>query len=281
MARIVVVTHEHDRFVKPWYVDIGGSRSSYLLYDLLLVMEERGHDVEVVRGVDETVGGDLAVAHVDCTRTPERYLDFVRAFPRSVNAYVGDVSKRRVSEAVLEPGDDWDGPVIVKSDLNYGGRPEARHNRAARRRLQPPPHPDAEVLEEYERLDSVDEVPDRVWGDPSRVVERFVPERGPEGYAMRTYVFMGEVERCRRHLSRGPVVKAENIVRSDEAAAPDGIRETRERLSFDFGKFDFVVHGGETVLLDANKTPGTTTRLRELVRTGESDLPDGLERMLP
>ena len=34
------------------------------------------------------------------------------------------------------------------------------------------------------------------------------------------------------------------------------IRELREAMGFDYGKFDYVVRDGEAILLDANKTPG-------------------------
>jgi hypothetical protein len=32
--------------------------------------------------------------------------------------------------------------------------------------------------------------------------------------------------------------------------------QARKRLNFDYGKFDYVVHDGQPVLLDANKTTG-------------------------
>ena len=36
---------------------------------------------------------------------------------------------------------------------------------------------------------------------------------------------------------------------------PD-IVELIKRMKFDYGKFDYVMHEGKPVLLDANKTPG-------------------------
>jgi len=38
-------------------------------------------------------------------------------------------------------------------------------------------------------------------------------------------------------------------------AVPDELRAERSRLGFDYGKFDFVVHEGRAILLDANRTP--------------------------
>jgi hypothetical protein len=40
---------------------------------------------------------------------------------------------------------------------------------------------------------------------------------------------------------------------------PDpAIVSIREELGADFGKFDYVMHDGRAVLIDANKTPGGT-----------------------
>ena len=47
------------------------------------------------------------------------------AHPRVVNRQVRDSSKRRVSRNLVRPGDGWEGPVIVKTDRNHGGLPEA------------------------------------------------------------------------------------------------------------------------------------------------------------
>lgn len=273
MAKILVVTHRFDQFRL-------GSVSVYMLHDILLAMEAKGHAVHVARGIDPAVEADLAIAHVDCSRTPEAYLEYVRSFPRSVNGSVADITKRAVSGAVLDRDSEWDGPVIVKSDLNYRGIPEKRHNAAARKRDVSPPHPDAPVIDRYDIFDSPAEVPDACWGDPDRVVERFLAEDDPDGYAMRTWVFMGAKGRCRRHVSRSRIIKSSEIVRSRDVAVPDELAERRRRMGFDFGKFDFVLHEGRAVLLDANKTPGTTLSLRRSIREGSSTLPSGLERML-
>ncbi len=276
--RIAVVTHEHDRFVRRSL--LRGRWSYYLLYDLLRVLEERGHGVRVVRGLGSTVEADAAIAHVDCSRTPEAYRDFVGSFPVSVNGDVADITKRAVSGALLERGTDWEGPVILKSDLNYRGIPERRHNESAERDGRDPPHPGAVEVDGYRVLDAVSEVPDRCWESDAWVVERFVPEADPEGHAMRTWVFAGQADRCLRHVAPEPLVKAEDIVRSEPVPVPEELRAERDRLGFDFGKFDYVVHDGRAILLDANKTPGTRPSLRRAVREGASPLPDGLEGML-
>ena len=55
---------------------------------------------------------------------------------------------------------------------------------------------------------------------------------------------------------RDPVVKAASTVKKEDLqTVPDSLRAERERLGFDFGKFDYVERDGEVFLLDANKTP--------------------------
>ena len=102
---------------------------------------------------------------------------------------------------------------------------------------------------------------------PDLVIEKFMPEVEPDGYAARFWSFCGDAERCTRYVSPHPLVKAEDTIRSEKVPVPDEMRALRERLGFDYGKFDFVVHAGKPVLLDANKTPG---RLAQSIRGAES-----------
>lgn len=57
---------------------------------------------------------------------------------------------------------------------------------------------------------------------------------------------------------------------------PEPIREARRRLGCDYGKFDFVTHHGQVVLLDTNSTPGCggklTPRLDVIVEELSADL---------
>lgn len=39
------------------------------------------------------------------------------------------------------------------------------------------------------------------------------------------------------------------------ADAPEALKALRRELGFDYGKFDYVEHGGRPILLDANRTP--------------------------
>ena len=45
----------------------------------------------------------------------------------------------------------------------------------------------------------------------------------------------------------------------EEVEPHQEIVKWREAMKFDYGKFDYVVHDGKAVLLDANKTIGCVT----------------------
>jgi len=279
MARLVVVIHEFDVF-RIQVRSTGKIGSPYLLFDVLKQLESLGHSVHVSRG-PEPANGDAALLHVDSTIVEQPYLDLASHYPRTINFGTGDISKRATSRLLLAKGNSWDGPVIVKSNLNNGATMEDQHNREAARMGLPPPHPGVAKAESYRILDSLSDVEDAVWRDRTLVVERFLPEEDEEGgYVLRTWVFMGSRERCSRVVTANKVSKAGAILRYAPAEVPDALRRERERLGFDFGKFDFVIHAGKAVLLDANRTPGVARRLQSVMDEGARNLAEGLSELL-
>jgi hypothetical protein len=218
--------------------------------------QEWGHEIWIASGTEGLPEADIAVLHVDLSVVPQAYADAANHYPRVVNGAALDIRKRLVSSNLVTPADDWNGPVIVKTDLNYFGVPEALTSRAQASLGREPVHAPP-VLDTYPIYDNLQSVPGEVWSQPSLVVERFLPEWSEEeGYSLRTWIFFGGRERCTRHLCREPIVKARNLIRAGPVPVPDFLRAERERLGFDYGKFDFVIHDGQAVLLDANKTPG-------------------------
>ena len=258
LAHIVIFTHEYDSFGDPHW-PFSPAAGGYLLMRVLREIEVMGDTWRIVKGA-QSCAGDAALLHVDATLVPPEYAGLAGSFACALNFAALDASKRKVSDAVLVPDDSWDGPVIVKSNLNFGGQPERSHNRIARRRRRPLPHPGAPFAPAYTVLNHKGEVANAVWSDPTRVVERFVPERVTEGYAMRVCLFMGAYQLCMRHISRSPIIKAANTLRIEAVHAHPALSEKRRRLGFDYGKFDYVEHDGEAILLDANRTPGGAPR---------------------
>jgi hypothetical protein len=257
VAHVVILTHPYDAFE---------SRPTFLR-EMAAVWREQGLPVTVCTDSAQHVDADLAVLHVDLTVVPPDYLAFVRRYPVAVNGRVTDISKRRISRNLVRRGDGYDGPVIVKTDRNYGGkaeayatergRPLARCAYALRQRL--PWAWRAHIPSSgYRVFDSAARVPWAVWRNRHLVVERFLPERGaaPDEYGLRTWVFMGDRETNSICYSRHPIVKSDNILRREPVAdVPDELRGMRRDLGFDFGKFDYALVDGRVVLYDANRTP--------------------------
>ena len=115
MKRIDIIVHEND------------SRSLEREFTMgLLATEWRaaGIQVRVVRGVPAKTDADLGVLHVDLSVIPDRFLRVAERYPRVLNGQTRDIRKSAFSRQRVLSNDPWEGPVIVKSDLNYGGRPE-------------------------------------------------------------------------------------------------------------------------------------------------------------
>lgn len=278
MATLVVITHEFDRFLIPGNPG-ERQRSPYLLHDVLRHFSAMGHICRVVRG-PRPIGGDAALLHVDATFVDEEYLQLAAHYSRTINFGTGDISKRKISRLLVARHEAWDGPVLVKSNYNNNGLLEQMHNERAARAGQPLPHPNIRKSQPYELFDSIAEVPEEIWCDESRVVERFVPEKDVDGFALRTWVFMGPRERCTRVVTAGYISKAAHVLRYEPVDVPPQLRDARERLGFDFGKFDFVIHQGEPFLLDANRTPGVAQAIQPLIAKGAPNLAEGLNALV-
>jgi hypothetical protein len=131
--------------------------------------------------------------------------------------------------------------------------------------------------QDYQVFDSLSHVP---WGlrvSRKAVIERFRPELENGLYHVRIYQFLGDRWTCARLASPSPVVKAENAVRVESIEPHPDILAWRERLGIDYGKLDYVVSGGEAVLLDVNKTTGASAHMADAdLRAMRRHLAEGL-----
>jgi hypothetical protein len=275
--------HERDRAAHATF---------YIVWSLATIWRERGIDVRVHHGLRGLPQADVLFPHLTVSRMPPEYAAVLDGHPRVVNRGVRDVTKRSFSRQLVRPGDGWEGPVIVKTDRNCGGVAEravyghwegrrARLRRALRRLvgLPAPKLAFATHMESarYPVFASVGEVPPGVFRNRALVVERLLPERIGDRYCLRNYTFLGERFVCARRRGPHPVVKAgTDDVREEVDVSPE-IEAERQRLAFDYGKFDWVVHEGRPVLLDVNPTPtyaGFT--LTEAQRQRSEHLADGI-----
>jgi hypothetical protein len=258
MRHIAIITHEHDEFAS----------TNYFLRGICEAWRDSGMKVTVLRGLEKRVNADLAILHVDLTVVPPEYLEFMRQYPLTINAGVADISKRRISRNVVSRGDGYDGPVIVKTNMNYGGRREGdvarktsvlqRYIRAVRCRL-PWSWRSQIGIWDYRIFDSAAEVPLPVWFNSNLVVERFLSERRDGFYCTRSWIFLGDAEKNMLMYAKQPIIKLSVAVRTEQVEVPDELRGMRLELGFDYGKFDYAIVDGRVVLYDANKTPTTRT----------------------
>lgn len=255
MARILILVHERGSL----------SDTSYFLSAMSRVWTEQGHSVVEQRGpAAASPEAEIAFLHVDLTRVDPAYIEFLRRYPRTVNLRTADISKRVVSRGIVQRGDGYDGPVIVKTNANCGGLKESSERRvtpwgrlldSARNRL-PWSMRSRLNTAEYRVIESVDAVPLSVWRNHDLVVERFEPEIKDGLYCLRTWVFCGDRETSSICYARDPIVKSHTIIgREALDGVPDEIRVMRRALGFEFGKFDYVLRDGRVVLFDANRTP--------------------------
>lgn len=258
IRKIVVLTHEaHPLESRRYFVR--------LLADQ---WRERGIEVRELRGPDRFEDADVAVQHVNLTVVPDEYVRLADRYPLVVNGRVVDISKSTISSNLVGPGDDHPGPVIVKTNSNFGGRPEAALRDAGGRLtgmwqklLERMPWRSGRLtattrtLKRYPIFPSLGDVPAEVFANPHLVVEKFLPECRDGCYWLRKYLFLGDRHVGGISAARDPIVKTSNAVANDTIPVPDELHAMRARLGFDYGKFDYVVHAGRLVLLDANRTP--------------------------
>jgi hypothetical protein len=231
-----------------------------------------GHDVSVAAGLGNWPQADIAVMHLDVSVVPAAYSAASHCYPVVINAAATDIRKRRVSRNLVARDDGWTGPVIVKTDLNCRGMPEVHAIDRFRRDGKPvdlAPGPVVSTRRPYPILRCARDVPESIWNNEGLIVERFLQERDARGYWLRVWVFFGDRERCSRYCGRDPIVKSAHVVAREPAPVPDELRAERERLGFDYGKFDFVVVDGKAVLLDANRTPTAPPRSAEMDASNE------------
>lgn len=260
---IAVLFHEGDKYRDP---------SMYLVHHLAGFWREDGHNVTYVFGVKRFVPADIVLVHVNLSVVPDEYIDFASRYPIVLNGRIRDILKSTISGNLVRPGDPWDGPVIVKSNLNYAGMPERYLRRTAierrfgalrwlRRRIERLRGESLPFGESYDYkiFDRLADVPAHWFSNQEAVVEKFRPEFEDGRYHVRIYMFLGDRWSCTRVGTAKPVVKSEPDSTTEPVEPAAEIVAWRRKLGLDYGKLDYVMNNGEAVLLDVNKTTGAST----------------------
>jgi len=258
---IAIIFHENER---------RSTVRGYAVWHLAEIWRKENYRVIYLFGTQKYVPADLAVLHVDLSVVPDTYIDFAGRYPVALNGEVRDIRKSSFSEIRVTLNDGYQGPVIVKSDLNFAGQPERKllgnplwrlakriayrfHSRHLR---VDPSRPRFRLPNDYRIYDSVDSVP-REWFNLNDVlIEKFIPEMHNGNYCQRVYHFLDNRGVCYFRRSNHPVVNPSRVVSREIVDVHPEIVARIKRMNFDYGKFDYVMHEGKPVLLDANKTPG-------------------------
>jgi hypothetical protein len=209
---------------------------------------------------------DLIIVHVDLSVVPDEYLEFARQYPIVLNGKVKDIRKSTFSKHLVTKDDPYEGKVIVKSDLNYAGKPEQhlqphRFSRILSKfsfgRFKRTPYFNSSL--DYRIFDHPRLVPRAYFKNPRLVVEKFLPETKNGLYFSRCFYFLGDRTHCFRLASKHPIVKAQNYIWIEQVETHPEILGYWKALKFDYGHFDYTIHQGAVVLHDINKTTGHGT----------------------
>ncbi|MGH8107806.1 MAG: hypothetical protein ACREO1_03685 [Arenimonas sp.] len=221
--------------------------------------------MDYIFGIRDFRPADLILVHVDLTIVPEEYFEFANRYPIVLNGKVKDIRKSAYSKQLLKNGDSYEGPVFVKSDLNFAGGPERnlepsiKHMFAsAMSRISK--KPSMRKASDYCVFKSLSVVPEEYFSMPDVVIEKFLPEMDDGRYVIRNYQFLGDRGTATKVIGSEPMVKSRTELESIEIEPDPQIIAIRHAMNFDYGKFDYVVRDGEVVLFDANKTTGAHTK---------------------
>ena len=250
--------------------------SKFRIWHCAQVWKEQGIDVRILHG-PKLIDADLIIPQIPLSEIPDEYHGLFDKVDSVVNRNVINVRKSHFSENLISLEDDYDGPVIVKTDANYGGISERRaiwslplHAQIMTRlsnllrtlrkiaisgSFRKLAYSNTLNPKRYPIYPSKSELPKGVFNNRDLVVEKFLPEKVGPFYYLRCYVFFGNQALTVRLKSEAPIVKASAETRLEYTPVDDSIVAARETLGFDYGKFDYVMHDGKAVLLDINATP--------------------------
>lgn len=254
--KIAVLFHERDT---------QRSAERYVVHGLAEHWRSEGHQVDYLFGTRNFRTADLILVHVDLSVVPDHYLDFASQYPIVLNGKVGDIRKSSYSKQLLHKGDNYDGPVFVKSDLNFAGGPERNFAPSIRQAFSSvvaklSNKPKIRKASDYRVFNSLPEVPEEYFSMENVVIEKFLPEMEDGHYVIRNYQFLGDRGTATKVIGTDPMVKSRTEIKSIEIDPDPEIIEIRHAMNFDYGKFDYVVRDGKVVLFDANKTTGAHTK---------------------
>ncbi|MDG1242595.1 MAG: hypothetical protein P8R37_00415 [Opitutae bacterium] len=234
--------------------------------------KEEGHVVTHLYGCDKYESADVLILHIDLSCIPDEYVAFSQRFPKVVNLGLTDIRKRTISRNLLSKECPYEGPVIIKADLNCGGAPERLLGvtpkkrpislmRGIKKRLKIKDPFSIRKPKDYLIYPKKSKVPRAVFSNESLVVEKFLPEKHGDEYYQRRYYFFGDAEYHEIHATSVAIHATDSddhcIRYWEEPSIPPALRSYRKELQADYGKIDYVIHDGKIVVFDVNRTPSS------------------------
>jgi hypothetical protein len=263
--RIAILRHERAEHM----------RGKHVIDIMADYWRKEGHGVIFLYGTKRFIPADLLFVHVDLSVVPNAYLTFAKRYPTVINGCIKDIRKETFSQNLLKRKDPWNGPVIVKTNKNYAGVPELKHNQFKgvtgyiRQKLwRTRVHLNLKRLDpaikepaDYPIYSHLREVPRFYFYHPELVIEKFMPETENDLYCLHNMLFLGNRLSCLRIMSKKRIVNMGTAEEIEWNRTPHPKLVTlRDRLELDYGKFDYVIIDGQPILLDINKTIGWPER---------------------
>jgi hypothetical protein len=236
-------------------------RSRYLVRQVAEHWGALGVRFVVTTSASHAPAGEMAWLHLDLSDVAAGYRELAARYPVVINGRALDIRKTATATHLVSRDDDWRGPVIVKTNRNYGGWADdwghawgpLRHPRLHRLLDRLPARATGRLdPRSYPIHASKASVPGWIWGDSRFVIQRFLAERQDGRYAIRRWFVFGDREFCYMAFGDDPIVMGDDHAEWAESQVPDELRTYRERIGLDYGKVDFGVVDGELVVYDVN-----------------------------
>lgn len=239
----------------------------YILNRALELFHGAGLRYRLLERADRRNTAAAAFVHVDLTDVPPRHRPAAGAYALCLNGEATSISRLLYSRARLRQDSQYAGPVIVKSVLNYRGLPELNYLITTSRTFRLECRflrllgriPQAMRCPPYTLYESLDAVPDDVWKDPRRIVERFVPGQLATPVVKYRYDFFLDVVLHTRGIYDSLLADPDTVREVTLVdTVPNEVRCVRANLRLDYGSVDYFVTDGEAVIVDVNKTTACT-----------------------
>jgi hypothetical protein len=225
-------------------------------------LSDLGVEVIHLHGTGRYVPADGIFVHVDLSVVPRRIRRFAQRYPKQINANALDIRKRATVDGLLNRGDSYVGPVIVKSDLNYGGLPElkaltlpGRALRRLRRAVTGQPARNILTKSDYRIFPSLSDVPPEYF-TPDNVVQKLILEKDGEKNLLREYMFLGNLHYENIERSSDEIITEDEHISCEPFVPHPRLLRLRRQLNLGYGKIDYVMVNGEPFVFDVNKTMG-------------------------